>query len=181
MEIIIENDKFCETLSIDVVTKWRIKMSNKISITISVIICSSLVAIASIRSGEMFEFHLMVGIPLFLGTPILYLLQTWISHQTVPGVNSLSTVYYRLMLTMFSILSLVVFCLFSLWSFLAFDKDWKTERTQWKRGDDGYVQHVVANVAEWLYLLTPSLFVHTFTQEFKRLELYEMKFNFELI
>lgn len=180
IETIIENDKLCQTLSISVETKSRVKASNKISIVISAMVCMSLVAIASVRSGEMFEFHLMVGIPLFAGAPIIHVLQTWISHQMVPAVTSVSTANYRLLLTILCIVCLFLFLAFSLWSYLLFEKDWKTERMRWKSGDAGYVQHVIGNAAEWLYLLSHAFFVLSFSQEFKRLKLYETKFQFEL-
>ncbi len=117
----------------------------------------------------MLYIHVIGTFPLFVFGPILYCIQTWISFQLAPKVNTKFVAIIRLIVTVFSILSVIFCCIFTVWSLMLYKKDLYKDRLSWKQEDGGYVQHVIAAVSEWIYLLLVCPFFATFVGEFHRL------------
>ncbi|CAG2106621.1 unnamed protein product, partial [Medioppia subpectinata] len=150
---IVRNVGFCQSLSLSLKTKEKILFYNNVSMCLSVGISISLISVASFRVMENLRLHSLGALMYFIFGPILYAIHTWISFWFSPLINSVSVAYYRLFVTIISMLSLVLYIAFTFWSYLLFEKDFRTQRQKWTDRDGGYIQHVIAAGAEWLYIL----------------------------
>ncbi len=179
---ILKNEEYCKIIPIPLDKQRRINCLNYLCIFFMISITISMVTVASFRALEMLYIHAIGAFPLFVFGPILYCIQTWISFQLTPKVNTKFVAIVRLILTVFSILSVIFCCIFTVWSLKLYKKDRYKDRLSWKQEDGGYVQHVIAAASEWIYLLLICPFFATFVGESRRLKLVQnAKFHFTLL
>jgi hypothetical protein len=173
---------FSETQQInykDLLTEDIIKLIlrlNKHSFYLSLIVMISIASIGCFRLSESIILHIISALPVFLITPVLFLIQTWITFKLIPlNFSSLIMAKMRLFITIICILSNVLAGISLLWSFLPLDNRFIifdfNFRVNWNSSVNGYLAHCISAFGEWIFIFSLSTFIATFSNEFKKFHL----------
>ncbi|XP_054156098.1 DNA damage-regulated autophagy modulator protein 1-like [Oppia nitens] len=172
VKTILDTDSYCRLLSISATGKQRILFVNCLSLYMAPVLSLGLISLASFRVIETSRIHFASAAVIFSVGPVFFGTQTWISYQLSPLINSQWMAYFRLSITLVSVVSIVSSSGFTLWSFQEFRLKFRSsDRLVWTSADGGYWQHVLAALFEWLYLLSVGPFVATFVGEVNQLKL----------
>ncbi|KAK4883291.1 hypothetical protein RN001_006610 [Aquatica leii] len=145
---------------------------NSSSMWCAMIGCLGLSIVANFQKTNMRGIHFL-GADMVLGGGVLYtILQTQISYsfrnlETKPnhcGI-SIKTIILRIIITILCVILffILIFCGY------ASEKDYEGDLIWWTPNDSGYIPHIFATISEWLIIILISVFLLSYTNEFKSL------------
>ena len=151
----------------------RILKFNKYGLYVFVAIMLSMASVAAFRSTEHLILHLLSANPLFVTYYIEVGIQSWISYQLFPSVNSVIIAKFRLIATILLYTFSTVFIV----SFLVSISQVKVPHSQvmspsrlwWDQSWGGYDAHVISSIFESLVIFMACPFFASFVTEFKRI------------
>ena len=163
----------CQLMKISMIKKKRIYLLNRISIPISFVISLTMYLLTTCRVEELYYFHIFVGFIGFILGPILFIIHSWISFYFTPEINSYFITYLRLILTIAMIFDGIFF---GIWKRIADLSIIPSE-------DNGYIQHIIAAITEYIFVLIITPYFATYITEIQRLKVIsiaEFEYQFEL-
>ncbi|XP_031332635.1 DNA damage-regulated autophagy modulator protein 2-like [Photinus pyralis] len=146
---------------------------NRTSMWLASIGCLGMSIVANFQKMNMRGIHFF-GAVLVLGGGVLYTIyQARISYafrnlETKPNSCGIArnTVIARIVISATCVILFFILIGFG----YASEKDFEGDLIWWTPDDSGYVPHVIATISEWIIILLISLFILSYTKEFKEIK-----------
>ncbi|KAK6184519.1 hypothetical protein SNE40_006980 [Patella caerulea] len=150
-------------------------ITNKVALFIGWSAALGIYLVANFQETNVLAVHLIGAFLAFMIGCVYMWVQTVISYRTslLPG-HSHNYTRLRLFLTVLNSLGIIVFLVFAT---IASSKKPKDDQ-HWGPGSDGFTEHVVSTLLEWVVAFIATGYFLTFAKEFHKFELQEAKLNF---
>ena len=169
-----KNDK-----SVDDNQRHRVFKVNKYGLYCAVVVMVGLISTFAFRSTEHITLHLVFALATTIAYCLCIAIQTWISYQMVPTVNTLRMARFRLVIAILINASFVQCILmgFKAYSQVPEGQAYTPARLLWHESWPGYYSHAISAICENFYILMGSPFFASFAAEFKTIQSHGFKIN----
>ncbi|KAL5007405.1 hypothetical protein ScPMuIL_016211 [Solemya velum] len=156
----------------------KVLLVNRLSYGMAIVAAVGVSMVGNFQETNVIAIHLL-GACLAFGVGGLYCFtQTGLSFKikNLPGASA-CTRKVRVVLCIADIILLIALFVASK---LAFDKmQPSTDRYKWTPGDEGYSEHLVSTVSEWVIAIVTVSFLLTFVREFSQIRVQPMCVSFQ--
>ncbi|XP_013384682.1 DNA damage-regulated autophagy modulator protein 1 [Lingula anatina] len=150
-----------------------IDILNKVAAGFGILTSLGLSMVANFQETKVEVVHFL-GAGLVFGGGVVYsLLHCAISYKMYPQFNGVYICRWRLALSLFSLISMVVTFIAASISRVEWNAmpDHPDSRVHWKPTDWGYAPHVVSTIAEWCMSIAFLLYFFTYIRDFQKVDL----------
>ena len=159
-----KNDKW-----LDDNQRHRVIKVNKYGLYSALVVMVDLVSAFAFRITEHFTIHMVFSFITIFAYCLYVAIQTWISYQMVPTVNTLRMARFRLVIAILINGSFLVFILIG---FMAFSQvpqgqAYTPARLLWDKSWPGYYSHAISAISENLCVFMCCPFFASFVAELK--------------
>lgn len=149
---------------------------NKITFWIGILACVGISVVANFQETNVFWVHWCGAILAFGGGSVYECLQTLVYIKISPVIGQRKTTMFRIILSVISLVSFLVFAIAASVAYRDFKGD---DVTKWTKQDGGYATHQISTNAEWICAGATMIYVLLFQPEFNSISLRHIPIVFE--